>query len=442
MKIRHLIQHIGIHEGLDAGLARRILLLNTMSGVIMLCIFPYIFIFWFISPMVSLLALAAALSYVAVLWLNHAGALTASRQLFIVMQSLIIGVFAQLFGPSVALENILFSCAIYPVLLFEWRQWRDMLPGISWAISYYYILATTAHAPVPWLPRFELAEATSLIFFYSFNGIGFLLLISGVMYLSWLYTQAEGQREETIRELLEANEARDRADEASEAKSRFLANMSHELRTPLNAIIGYAGLIEESLEDGEVDAGALREDITKVGDAGHHLLMIVSDILDLSKIEASEMKVRVERVSLVEVFEEISAQAAPLVAARGNRWSAALGEGVDTIETDRMRLAQILLNLVSNAAKFTERGEITMVGARGARGVTITVRDTGVGIAPEQQERIFEAFVQADDSFTRTHQGTGLGLTLSRRFAQMLGGALTLESAPGEGSAFVVTLPG
>lgn len=97
-------------------------------------------------------------------------ALTASRQLFIVMQSLIIGVFAQLFGPSVALENILFSCAIYPVLLFEWRQWRDMLPGISLAISYYYILATTAHAPVPWLPRLELTEATELIFFTALMG--------------------------------------------------------------------------------------------------------------------------------------------------------------------------------------------------------------------------------------------------------------------------------
>ncbi len=420
---------------------RRVLLLNMMGGMIILCIFPYIFIFWTISPLIALLSLCATLLNMAVMLLNHMGRLTASRHLFVVIQPLTIGVFSQLFGPSVALENLLFVCAIYPVLLFEWRQWRDMLPGISGSIAYYYALALTSHTPLPGLPRFELNSTIKPFFFYSFNGIGFLLLISGVMYLSWLYTRAEAQREETIRELLEANEARERADEASEAKSRFLANMSHELRTPLNAIIGYAGLIEEELEDESPDVSGLREDILKVGGAGRHLLAIVSDILDLSKIEASEMTVRVERVSLVEVFGEISAQAAPLVAARGNRWRAALGEGVDVIETDRMRLAQILLNLVSNAAKFTERGEISLVGERGAGWVTLTVRDTGVGIAAEQQERIFEAFVQADDSFTRTHQGTGLGLTLSRRFAQMLGGTLTLESAPGEGSAFVVTLP-
>jgi signal transduction histidine kinase len=441
MKIVRFVQNIGVRPELDAGLMRRVLLLNMMGGMIILCIFPYIFIFWTISPLIALLSLCATLLNMAVMLLNHMGRLTASRHLFVVIQPLTIGVFSQLFGPSVALENLLFVCAIYPVLLFEWRQWRDMLPGISGSIAYYYALALTSHTPLPGLPRFELNSTIKPFFFYSFNGIGFLLLISGVMYLSWLYTRAEAQREETIRELLEANEARERADEASEAKSRFLANMSHELRTPLNAIIGYAGLIEEELEDESPDVSGLREDILKVGGAGRHLLAIVSDILDLSKIEASEMTVRVERVSLVEVFGEISAQAAPLVAARGNRWRAALGEGVDVIETDRMRLAQILLNLVSNAAKFTERGEISLVGERGAGWVTLTVRDTGVGIAAEQQERIFEAFVQADDSFTRTHQGTGLGLTLSRRFAQMLGGTLTLESAPGEGSAFVVTLP-
>jgi signal transduction histidine kinase len=436
------VQHIGVFDGMEPGLIRRILLLNTMSCVIMLCIFPYIFIFWTIEPFVSVLSLCAALSYLLVLGLNHKRRYTAARQLFIVTQTPIIGIFAQLFGPDVALENVLFSCAIYPVLLFELRQWRQSLPGVVWSVGYFYALMAMQHAPLPGVPRVALSPAVALIFKYSFNGIAFFLLLAGVIYLSWLYARAEAQREHTIQQLTDAVEARSRADEANETKSRFLANMSHELRTPLNAIIGYSGLLHETLEDAPLDADALREDITRIEDAGRHLLTLVSDILDLSKVEANQVALHIEPVSLVALFEALGAQIAPLVAAQRNRWHIERDPSLDMIQTDKMRLTQILLNLIANAAKFTRDGDITLLARRdGADHLTLAIRDTGVGIAPDQQERIFEAFVQADDSFTRTHQGTGLGLTLSRRFATMLGGALTLESAPGQGSTFTVRLP-
>jgi signal transduction histidine kinase len=228
----------------------------------------------------------------------------------------------------------------------------------------------------------------------------------------------------------------DAALQASDAKSRFLANMSHELRTPLNAIIGYSEILLEESEDPNTT-----EDLQRIESAGRHLLDLISDILDLSKIEAGQMVLDVHAVHLDRVIEQVADAIRPAVHRNGSRLVVD-AEELPPILTDRTRCYQVLLNLASNAAKFTENGTISLeVRKEPGDGFSVTVRDTGIGIAPEELDRLFERFVQADASTTRRYGGTGLGLVLSRRFTEMLGGELTVESTPGEGSAFRVWLP-
>ncbi len=228
------------------------------------------------------------------------------------------------------------------------------------------------------------------------------------------------------------------AEAASVAKSRFLANMSHELRTPLNAVIGY---VELALEEGEVGEGA-REDLERSLVASRHLLTIVGDILDLSKVEAGELRLTREPVAVEAVVTYLADLVRPLAAQGGNTLTVRVAaEGA--IVTDVVRLRQALLNLLSNACKFTRDGSIALTVEAGPRPgwVEFTVRDTGVGIAAEMQAAIFERFVQADDSSTREHGGTGLGLALTRQLARLLGGDVAVVSAPGAGSTFTLALP-
>ncbi len=415
---------------MDADLRRRVLLLNTMCMVLVPLIIIYIFVFGFVEPRLSLITVPVLLWYVAVMFLSKRGRFGVARQLFAFGQQIAIVLFVQLFGPASDIQNIIFPGTIYALLLFNLRQWPAIIPGVLWSILCFYGLIATDFTPIPGLEPLDLAADTVRYFSYSFNGIAFILLLASMIYMSYFSARADAEREATIKQLIEANET----------KSRFLANMSHELRTPLNAIIGYAELIQETVSDG--DTSKILQDTERIDQSGRHLLALVNDILDLSKIEASQMTLHVEPVSLAALLDEISAQVEPLVAARHNRWGAKLDPALDVIHTDRMRLKQILLNLISNAAKFTTDGAVTLTVAPDGPGhITFAVSDTGVGIAREQQERIFEAFVQADDSFTRTHQGTGLGLTLSRRFSTLLGGTLTLESVVGQGSTFTTRLP-
>ncbi len=248
------------------------------------------------------------------------------------------------------------------------------------------------------------------------------------------------------KELLKAKEA---ADAASTAKSQFLANMSHELRTPLNAIIGYSEMLQEEVAD--LGQDGLRPDLEKIHGAGKHLLGLINDILDLSKIEAGKMTLYLEDFDVAQMVREVATTVQPLVAKNGNRLEITCPADIGRMRADLTKVRQTLFNLLSNACKFTEKGVIrlevrgqkTEDGSQKPEGSAFqfVITDTGIGITPEQLNRLFEAFSQADASTTRKYGGTGLGLTISRNFCRLMGGDLTVASEPGQGSAFTVILP-
>jgi signal transduction histidine kinase len=229
--------------------------------------------------------------------------------------------------------------------------------------------------------------------------------------------------------------------EASQHKSQFLANMSHELRTPLNAIIGVTEMLRE-------DAEALKQDVEpldRVLGAGRHLLALINDILDLSKIEAGRMELHLETFPLVPLIEDVAKTIEPMATKNGNRLVIDCPADLGTIHADQTRFRQSLLNLASNANKFTEKGTITITAHQdqknGRDWVTLEVTDTGIGMTPEQMGKLFQEFSQASSATASKYGGTGLGLAISKRFCQMMGGDITVESAPGRGSTFTIRLP-
>ncbi|MDE0342223.1 MAG: PAS-domain containing protein [Deltaproteobacteria bacterium] len=237
--------------------------------------------------------------------------------------------------------------------------------------------------------------------------------------------------------------ARDQAMQANRTKSQFLANMSHELRTPLNAIIGITEMLEEDARDDALDDYI--EPLERVSRAGTHLLNLINEVLDLSKIEAGRIEFHVEAIDIAELMKELATTAQPLADQKGNRLAVRYPEELGAMHGDPTRVRQVLLNLLSNACKFTEGGEVNLtVSRRRTRGkdwVQFAVADTGIGMTPEQQARVFEEFAQADSSTTRKYGGTGLGLAISRRFCRMMGGDIELTSEPGVGSTFTARLP-
>jgi hypothetical protein len=233
------------------------------------------------------------------------------------------------------------------------------------------------------------------------------------------------------------------AEAANAAKGRFLANMSHELRTPLNAVIGYSQLLQETCQDRAIDG--LTPDLEKIERSGGMLLELVNQVLEYSRTEAERVQLHAEAFDARAAIEEVISSVAPQAAKNRNRLQATGEPGPFPVSTDLLRFRQSLLNLVANACKFTEGGDVSVELRREAAPwdgwLAVSVRDTGIGISAEQQARLFQAFAQADASTTRKYGGTGLGLAISRKLCRLMGGDITVESQPGKGSSFTMRLP-
>jgi len=235
----------------------------------------------------------------------------------------------------------------------------------------------------------------------------------------------------------ELRHAKSQAEAASRIKSRFLANMSHELRTPLTAILGYSEMLAE--DAAAADEAESERDLRRIHDSGRHLLRLIDDVLDLSKVEAGRIVLEPQDIDVPRLIEEVATTVRPLAESHGNELLVTSPPAV--IVSDPTRLRQVLFNLVANAARFTENGKITLDAECTATEAVFVVRDSGIGMSAEDLERVFEPFVQADGTSTRKVGGTGLGLAIARQLTELMGGSLTATSTPGSGSEFRVCIP-
>ena len=232
---------------------------------------------------------------------------------------------------------------------------------------------------------------------------------------------------------------REQAQNASKAKSDFLAKMSHELRTPLNAIIGYSEMLMEEAEDDELETYA--EDLEKIHSSGEHLLTLINDILDLSKIEAGKMDLHIEEFEFEKHLTQIEATGKPLVEKNGNQFLLDNNVSIKKLRNDQTKLRQILFNMLSNAAKFTKKGAVTLSINTFEDNIKFAVTDTGIGMNDEQLGKIFDEFTQAKSSTSKDYGGTGLGLPISKKMTEMMGGIMEVESEEGKGTTFSITIP-
>jgi signal transduction histidine kinase len=248
---------------------------------------------------------------------------------------------------------------------------------------------------------------------------------------------------ENVRLFDEIQDKNNQLQQASENKSRFVSSMSHELRTPLNAIIGLTEMmVTNAARFGTEKA---MEPLQRVNRAGTHLLGLINQVLDLSKIEAGKLELNPQAVQLAPLIDEVAGTARQLAEQNNNRLAVEAPNDLGTLTVDPMRLRQILFNLLSNACKFTKQGKVTLKARRMADGrdwIELAVADSGIGMTPEQQAKLFEEFSQADASTAQRFGGTGLGLAITRKLARIMGGDVTVESTPGQGSVFTVRLPG
>lgn len=244
--------------------------------------------------------------------------------------------------------------------------------------------------------------------------------------------------------IIAAKSAQEEAERANKVKNEFLANMSHELRTPLGIITGYTELVQEELADNGITGYG--DDLQTIADASNHLLHLINGVLDISKIESGQLEIHLEPIDVNDLVHRLAQTVKPLVRENHNELTIVAPEEIDILVIDEIKLQQCLLNLISNATKFTDNGKITLTLDRreidDRPWMIFTVEDTGIGMTEAQMQNIFEAFTQADTSTTRKYGGTGLGLAITRSFCRLMGGEITVTSQPGVGSAFTITLPG
>jgi two-component system sensor histidine kinase/response regulator len=252
------------------------------------------------------------------------------------------------------------------------------------------------------------------------------------------------QQYETLETVVRAlQQTKHAAEEANVAKSQFLANISHELRTPMNAIIGYSELLKEEAE--ELHVTDFVDDLDKINRAGRHLLDMINDLLNFSKIETGKMELTLETFDIDVLIQEVVIAARPLIEEKTNILEVSCADEIGVMLADLTKVHQILFHLLSNASKFTKQGTIKLAVSKEREGksewVTFKISDNGIGMTPEQQQKIFQVFTQGDGSSTREYGGTGLGLTITKRFVDMMQGTISVESELGQGSSFTIRLP-
>jgi len=290
---------------------------------------------------------------------------------------------------------------------------------------------------------YDIAQDNSRVAFYTLVVTGIIQILILIFILFFVYRMFRTYMRASQLHEQKLAQAMVSAEEANRAKSEFLANMSHELRTPMNAILGYSEMLIEEAED--LQQEDFIPDLKKINQAGTHLLALINDILDLSKIESGKMEAFAEEIDINTLIDEVSGTTQPLMEKNNNTLSIERGKELGKAHQDLTKLRQTLFNLLSNAAKFTHDGTITLHANRieqaGVDWLTLAVSDTGIGIAADKIEHVFKEFTQADGSTTRDYGGTGLGLAISRRFCQLLGGDLNVHSELGEGSTFSIRIP-
>lgn len=323
---------------------------------------------------------------------------------------------------SDSVKIVLIGVAIQLVGFFGIRLWLGEFPTILSIESLKYATLLSICA--------ALAYMTLLTLYYE-----------TVMRISVRVEQEAIEQRGKLQALREAMEA---AERASKRKSIFLAKMSHELRTPLNAVIGYTEMLRENFEE-RADSGRKMEDLNRIHTAGRHLLALVDDVIDLNSIEANRIEVVTQPVEVASLINEVMATASPLIGKRDNRFVVNMPEDLGIVELDALKLRQSILNLLSNAAKFTTKGMIMLTVLRKSTGqgdvMLLEVTDNGIGISPEGLDRLFTDFSQAEADTSSKFGGTGLGLALTKRFCEMMGGSIDVRSERGVGTSFTIEIP-
>jgi len=437
----------GVPYAGSPSLAARIMLTNQVIILVLSAVLLYALIFSALGQVYEgLLALPFAALFFGCMVGNRLGRFNAARIGLVLGCGTIVAVFAMLFGEASGVQFVLFPIVGFPMICFEPRErWQIVgcsafiiLVFLGLELSHYSLIPASVTDPT--IQRWVYLTLVLTTFTLTLLPLRLFYLASSRAEKRLIQANAELQR---VNDQL--NRTRDEAVHASQAKSMFLANMSHELRTPLNAIIGYSELIREELEEAGVSEASV--DLEKIRGAGKYLLNIVSDVLDLSKIEAGRVDMFWESFGIDDLVDDVAAWIRPQAEKTRNRIEVLRprGDQLGSITADKTRLRQALVNLLNNACKFTEGGVVRLAVSRelsaDAECIVFKISDTGIGMTPEVVRELFQPFTRGDLETMRKYEGTGLGLAISRRLVRMMGGDITVESTPGKGSTFTVRVP-
>ncbi len=437
----------GVPYAGSPSLAARIMLTNQVYLLVISTALVYVGIFTAAGQsQEGMLALPFVLYFLGGMTCNRFGWFNASRIGLMLGCGVVLAFFASRLGRESGIQLVLFPIVGFPLICFEPAERRQLWACSAFIVLTYFGLELSDYRLVPAGP---VADAIQHSIYLTVVMTTFVLTLLPLRLFYHASSRAEQRLIHANAELQRVNDqlnrARDEAVKANQSKSLFLANMSHELRTPLNAIIGYSELIREELEESGVTEASV--DLEKIRGAGKYLLNIVSDVLDLSKIEAGRVDMFWETFAIAELVDDIAAWMRPQAERTRNKLEVVhVSDGsLGTISADKTRLRQALVNLMANACKFTEAGVIRLFVHREVTAdtewIAFRITDTGIGMTPEVVRELFQPFTRGDLESIRKYEGTGLGLAISRRLCRMMGGDITVESTPGKGSTFTARVP-